>query len=119
MTPVPYWKLWYEDGSCFTNRDGLPHESPPLGVILVTQRAQGRMDDMLLPRAQGDHVYFIWREDYGCWMCVDTVGMYDHLITAAQQITCVRPGRYVLNTTFKPQSLAAQNEIDGWQRKVE
>jgi hypothetical protein len=103
------WRLYYEDGSTFTDHEGSPWDSPHFGVIGVAQPfAADRFKTRLF---DGD--YFIYRTDYNCWLDVNLDGLLDHLTDAAQYIVAVRPGRLVLSTTWHDMMKQMVEDLDG------
>lgn len=87
------WRILYDDGSVFSDTDGLPVAAPAWGVEAIWQASPHT------PLYNKD--YYLWREDYDCWIEVDLVGLVDHLVTAAPQITAVKVGRTVPTPTWK------------------
>lgn len=96
------WRMYYEDGSTFSDTDGAPHESPEWGTVVI------RDGDEVLFGANAD--YFLFRSDLGRWHQVGetevegsvSVGLIDHLTHYGHLITCVRPARWTaMNDTYK------------------
>ena len=96
------WRIYYEDGSTFSDTDGEPYESQPWGTVVITQQAE------ILYGANAD--YFLYREDMQRWHQVGEtetegavgIGLIDHLTQFGHLITCVRPARWTAdNDTFK------------------
>lgn len=90
---TPWWRLYYDDGSVFTSADGPPEASPGYGVQAVLQNV-------------GNHQlisqdYYVFREDYGCWIEVKLDGLIDHVVSAAHQIRAVRAGRTLPAEVFE------------------
>jgi hypothetical protein len=85
------WRIWYEDGTVFSSTDGPPEKSPAWGVLGIWQRG----------RSLYNKDFYIWREDYQSWVEVDQIGLVDHLVTAAPQITAVKVGRTVPWKTYR------------------
>jgi hypothetical protein len=67
------WKIYYEDGTTFSDRDGKPKEAPGWGVQTIVQPhvESGRY---LLP----PYDYYLYRD--GRWIGVDVAGLTDHLL---------------------------------------
>lgn len=42
MSPGSEWRIWYTDGTTFSNKDGLPGEAPSAGVQAIAERRGGR-----------------------------------------------------------------------------
>ena len=66
------WKIFYDDGSVFSNKDGSPEEAPCRGIQIITQsnervgRSVARSSD-----------YYIYSEKMGGWEGVDIFGLWD------------------------------------------
>jgi len=110
MTEQPKfrWRIYYEDGSTFSNTDGAPHESPPWGVVVIAQRHTKPKQDEVLYGANAD--YFLYRKDMKCWHQAGeiesegavSVGLIDQLAHFGHLIMCVRPARWTAdNANFK------------------
>lgn len=88
---APRWKLWYSDGSSYSELDGPPERAPAFGVQVITQQNEetGRynqcMDD-----------FYVWRK--GRWFGCDKIGLIDYLAHEAPCI--VRFGRTEPNDVF-------------------
>ena len=109
------WRIYYEDGTTFSNADGQPWESPVWGVVAVTQQTKQQFDDIL---ARGEP-WYIYRSDLGYWMEIDNTGLIDQLVHYGHEIQAVRPGRYVPKPVFMAIVRRAQAEIDTWQVKAD
>lgn len=83
------WRIYYDDGSTFDNRDGEPHQAPGLGVQAIAQHD---------PRA-GRHVltrfdWYYYRRDQNTWWASDLFGLLDQLTSDTEhRVTAVRAGR--------------------------
>ena len=86
------WRLHYEDGSTFSDTDGAPHDSPPWGVVAVSQPAAYPQGEKALV---GNGDVYLYREDLGYWHEVGDSGLVDHLSHYGHLITCIRPGRWM------------------------
>lgn len=83
------WRVYYDDGSTFDDRAGLPWEAPGLGVQVIVQRhpAVGRE---ILTRFD----WYYWRVDLGVWWASDLFGLLDQLTSdTANRVRAVRAGR--------------------------
>lgn len=67
------WVVYYEDGTSFSWRDGVAHEAPRRGVLIVANldKEVGRV---LHHRAD----FYIWRHDQ--WLPSDKFGLMDYLL---------------------------------------
>jgi hypothetical protein len=88
------WRIYYEDGTTFGDADGAPHDAPGYGVQGVLQDPPG--DRKLITRD-----FYLYREDYGCWIEVDRDGLIDHFVSAARHITACLAGRTVPPAVWK------------------
>ena len=80
------WRVVYEDGVAYSSTDGPPHDAPSWGVLGIWQPGG---------RSLYNKDFYLWREDYDGWIEVDHLGLVDHLVTAAPQVTKVLVGRTV------------------------
>lgn len=81
------WTIYYDDGSTFSSLDGEPEDAPGYGVLAITQNRENTV------LASQD--FYLYREDYGCWIEVHIEGLIDHLVTAAHHVRAVKAGRTV------------------------
>ena len=87
-------RLYYEDGTVY---EGAPGGSPVWGLVAIAQpEARPKFKATL-----ADGPYFLFREDWACWMECDLAGLLDQLSHHAHLIGCVRVGRYIRADTFK------------------
>lgn len=100
------WRIWYEDGSTFTNADGPPEASPPWGVIAIGQRTHGRYQDALYSGVP----WYVFRADEGYWCEYDDGGFLDCMVHRAKDVTAVRFGRYTRRDRFQ----AVMREVGEW-----
>ena len=70
------WKVYYSDGSTFSNQDGTPWIVPALGVQVIIQ---ADIDHGWETQAHDD--YYVWddRGDGPKWWGVDDFGMWEYL----------------------------------------
>lgn len=104
---MPKWTLWYSDGSTFTSQEGKPEDSPPWGVVLITQEVENM--DMLAYQKD----YFLYRTDWEQWIEVDNFGLMDHMIHNAHNISCVRGGRWMPTNEWKALQKRAAVDLRG------
>lgn len=71
------WKIYYDDGSTFTEDNGTPWEAPRLGVQFVVQKLEHNKRYLILSGAD----YYTYQEEFGWWYCTE-LDMFDHLFTA-------------------------------------
>ena len=68
------WKIFYEDGTTFTDQDGTPFEAPTSGVLVVICEN----DEVGRVLVYGQSYYFWWQE-HGQWWAGNIIGMFDYL----------------------------------------
>ena len=103
------WRLYYDDGSTFSDADGAPHESPPWGVVVIGQPHAERHDRVLM---NGDTSLYLYRSDLGRWCEIGQGGILDHLAHFGHLISCIRPGRHIPEReAFKALVARAQEDV--------
>jgi hypothetical protein len=107
FTPPTYrWKLWYADGTTFSDKDGEPWESPVQGVVAVTQ-----------PGVVGKDI--LWNESHylhhanGEWSAHDLLGLVDQTTSQINSLDCHRQGWDMPTRPFKDIVNRALREIRG------
>ena len=70
------WRIYYGDGSTFSDRDGSPYDAPPTNVQCVAVKSPISTEGKLL--AHGKHAYY-WSFGLG-WVGCDEPGMWDYLL---------------------------------------
>jgi len=86
------WRLYYDDGSTFSDTDGEPHESPVWGCVAVSQpHVESTADKALV----GNGDFYLYRSDLGFWYEVGDSGLVDQLSHFGHLISCVRAGRWM------------------------
>ena len=114
------WRLYYENGSTFSDTDGEPWQSPGWGAVAIAQPNQynaGFFRSILK-----DGPYFLYRKDWDCWMEVELDGLYDQLAHHAHLISAFRMGRYIRDDDFsdiKKQAKADCELAAGIRRSAE
>ena len=86
-----WWKIYYADGTVFTDADGTPYDAPSRGVVVITQadRQNGYRT------CSGD--YYI-RQAWG-WESCDANGLWDYLSDAGPKT--VKFGRTLANEQYE------------------
>lgn len=69
------WKIFYDDGSTYTDQDGAVESAPKRGVQGIVLA-----DDMLGRRTEHGSDFYIHVPDRGFWRGVDHFGLFDYLI---------------------------------------
>ena len=90
------WRLYYEDGSTFSDTDGEPWESPAWGCVALAQSALDGSDKIMV-----NADYCFWRVDLQRWTQCGTDGLDDHICHEAHLIGCVRKTRWVPTLDFR------------------
>jgi len=72
------WRLYYADGSTFSDRDGEPEEAPVAGVMCVAQEAANPQGFQLLYGTSNLDGYWFYRDE--SWFCCDQLGFWDNLL---------------------------------------
>ena len=91
--PDGYWRVYYDDGTVYTSTNGTPETAPGYGVLAVTQDRDARV--------LCSQDFYLYRDDYDCWIEVHMEGLIDHIVTAAHQVRAVKAGRTVPLSQFK------------------
>jgi hypothetical protein len=101
------WRIYYDDESTFSSDDGLPCDAPGYGVEGILQGPPH--DHQLITRDYelAERDFYLFREDYGCWVRVDRDGLIDHFVHGARHITACLVGR----TIPRPDWLAIMKRI--------
>jgi len=86
------WKIFYDDGSTYSDQDGTIETAPKLGVIIVASSDPdvGRKYDRSCD-------YYVWHS-YG-WRGVDQFGLYDYLSQSGSKVVLF--GRTVEDRRWK------------------
>jgi len=82
MLPIKSWRIYYADGSTFTNKDGTWAEAPPFGVQCIVWYHDPKPFKTLHAVREDDSIYVWQGDDYkdhpevkmGMWM--DEEGYY-------------------------------------------
>lgn len=107
------WKIYYSDGTTYSDLDGPPEQAPALDVQVIVQ-----LDDTGGRYNQMGSDYYIWREDR--WWGVDIFGLFDWLIHNSS----VKFGRTVDNEKYRMMFQMAENDPDfpvrsGFDKRLE
>lgn len=73
------WKIYYGDGSTYSDRDGSPYLAPILNVQVIVQDSDNILGRTLMhgatPPEKGN---FVWQGNG--WNICDTVGFWDYMM---------------------------------------
>lgn len=99
-----WWRVYYTDGSVFTDKDGSPDDAPRSGVgVIVQERSHG---DYELVHGK-DYYYF--EPVVGGWHSTDIFGAFDHLLRAKRQ--CLLFGRMMSDPEWGALFRRVKNEV--------
>lgn len=101
------WKIYYSDGSFFTNKDGNPEDAPGRGVQIILQR-----DDMIGREVLRATDFYVWKDNK--WYAMEYFGFVDYLIQPGLKI--VKLGEYITNEEYRRLLGLAIND-DGFPKK--
>jgi len=87
------YKLFYADGSVYTDEDGPPENAPARGVMVAVQAD----DTVGLELVKGSD-YYVYRPDGGGWFGVDIFGLWDYLLDPGLKV--VKFGRTINNKEY-------------------
>lgn len=76
-----WWRIYYADGSTFSNAQGTPFDAPRLGVVAIVQ--EDADVGYVIHHALD---YFYWEPEVGGWCNTDLLGAMDHLVRAKQPL---------------------------------
>ena len=99
------WKVYYGDGSSFSDEDGAAADAPVMDVQVIAQAAGCDIGRHLISRHD-----FYWFEP-GEWFGGDQWGLFDYLLRS-QGRSVVKFGRYVTRVAFDAALLQAANDLD-------
>lgn len=68
------WRIYYGDGSTFSDRDGSPFEAPRTNVQVIASEANTPTGFSLTH----SHDAYVWRDE---WNGTDQLGMWDYLMS--------------------------------------
>lgn len=109
------WKIWYEDGSVFTSRDGDPQDACPVGVVAIRQNLHcesGHHTDEILkgePRILSNDLYW-WRPDVEEWIEGDLLGFLDQAKHCGAQY--LKEGRCIPHDAWEKLWIKIANDPD-------
>jgi hypothetical protein len=104
------WRLYYENGSVFTDADGTPWDAPRQAVQMAVQE-----DPRVGYRYVSGEDYFYYEAERGGWNVTAQWGMFDHLLRAARP--CVLFGRQMSDAGWSALHGRIKREMgdkEGW-----
>jgi len=105
-----WWRIYYEDGSVFTDTDGTAWDAPRLAVQMAVQQ-----DDRVGYKYVSGEDFFYWEPERGGWVSTAQWGMHDHLIRAKRP--CVLFGRNMDDAAWSALHRRVKDEMgdkQGW-----
>ena len=104
------WRIYYGDGSTFTNLQGSADEAPPFGVQFIVQLCDSDNKRDTLNQAD----YFIMTE-IGAWVGCDITGILDRLINRIP-FSGFLVGRWIERDAYTELQLkvARDKDFPGW-----
>jgi len=69
------WKIFYGDGSTYSNEDGSPELAPKRNVQIVIHSSE-----LVGFSIEREEHYYLWQADRGGWTAANEFGLYDYLI---------------------------------------
>lgn len=96
------WRLYYGDGSTFSNEDGLPEEAPCTNVMCIAYYDQDN-------RRRLAHTADYYGFDEGRWYAFDIFGLWDYL--ARPGLKTVKFGRMVSDVNYRTVMAKAMNDL--------
>ena len=101
-----WWRVYYGDGSVFSDAEGSPFDAPRADVQAI---AQEKSPDFEVVHGRD---YFYWEPERGGWHSSDIFGAFDHLIRAPRQ--CLLFGRMLSDEAWR--ALFARVKADAGER---
>ena len=71
------WKIYYDDGSVYSDLNGSPFNAPSTGVIVVVTGNSNSEREFSLVHGKDA---FYWNDDIGWWRGCDVAGLWDYLL---------------------------------------
>lgn len=88
------WRIHYDDGSTFSDEDGVPDETRAYGVLAIAQ-SDTQVGRVIIH----DKEFYVYRQDFGYWVGSDRRGIFDALLRRVPIVVC--EGRTVSDKDFR------------------
>ena len=88
------WRLYYQDGTTFSNEDGDPQDSPPMGVVALLQPGAS-------PEIMVNADWLLYRTDFEEWAECGSDGMEDHAVLWGDRISAFRKTLWIRRPDFE------------------
>ena len=105
------WRLYYENGSTFTNLDGSPEDTPAYGFICAAFPDHDREGNSIGRMVMWGWDRYFYHEDYNEWWGCDRFGLDDRM-GHRLPVRAVLFGRTVHTTVFREIFERAANDPD-------
>lgn len=100
------WRVYYDNGSTFSNEDGTPEQSPAFGVICIVST-----NDLIGRIILHKHDWYWWIADEKVWFGGDIFGLLDRLLHRLST-EAILQGRTVPNEAFRDTMGRADKDED-------
>lgn len=97
------WKIYYTDGTSFTDQDGSPEDAPAKGVALVLQQ-EGRCNRRVLKLRD----WYRWCPRHNRWFECDEYDVLKELDNYGKVVA--RHGEYMLEADFEKILIASHSD---------
>lgn len=97
------WKIYYGDGSTYSDLDGPPELAPKRDVQAIPHTS-----GLTGHRVERTNDYYVWTPERGGWRGVDQFGLFDYLIEPGVKIVLF--GRMLNNEEYR--AILAQSSRD-------
>jgi len=104
------WKIWYDDGSTFSNEDGNPEDAPIDGVQAILQWLPLGNYDIIPP---ADYYWWLWDR----WASGNTSGLDRYLRKRDQIKLIIIFGRWTSSNMFQQIQREVHLEIKNKDKK--
>ena len=101
------WRIYYSDGSTYSDEDGTPADAPGSGVICAACYDEDNRRKLAV--SADYYVYEAGMSPGGRWLGVDLFGLWDYLARPGWKT--VKFGRMVGDSQFRQVMLAATNDL--------
>ena len=91
---IPEWKIYYDDGSTFSDLDGEPHEAPPEGFICAVGWDEN--GDRYIMHGWD---FYCWDLEANQWWGMDRCGLHDRL--RRNKVYAYKEGRTVTKSAWQ------------------
>lgn len=112
------WKIFYVDGSTFSNRDGEPEDAPGMGVAAIAQE-----DEVVGVQIHHGNDFYCCAEEYDGWYALDYFGLAQYLarpgnkIIKMGEVMSTSKYRELITTIQKDPQLPNKSARYTWERK--